>query len=251
MPRAPVARASCPSQWRRPRERESIRCSRSAPSFRFSSARRTSSPTRSARCRAPCRSVSPNTSTSGPSAACARGRTAGGTMPVTVGDEIAPLIGARAGRSRDAAERDDRADVGAVRARLRAAARHDRDDRRSISRPCATCTTSWRRDSALASWSCRATTVVSIDAQRVLAAIDERTRSWPCRTCSFARRTSWTPRRSAARAQRGRRARVARRLPLGGRDSRGREGARRRFPQRRRVEVAVRRTGRRVPLRVA
>ena len=122
-------------------------------------------------------------------------------MPVSVGDEIAPLIGAPAGEVAMLPERDDRAGVGAERAELRAAARRDRDDRARFSRRCATYTTGWRRDSARASSSChRATASVSTWTACSPRSTSER-RSSRCRTCSFARRTSSTSRRSAARAR--------------------------------------------------
>ena len=97
-------------------------------------------------------------------------------MPVSVGDEIAPLIGAGAGEVAMVPN------VSIAQAQVfsaldyHAGARHDRDDRAWTSPRCATCTTSWRRGSARGSWWCRATTAIGVDEDRLIAAIDERTR---------------------------------------------------------------------------
>ena len=92
---------------------------------------------------------------------------------------------------------------------------------------------------------------ISIDTQRVLDAIDERTTARRDLARAVSIGVHHGRRRDLSSRARSGRARVARRVSLGRRDSGRREGARRRFSERRRAEVAVRRTGRRVSLCVA
>ena len=96
-------------------------------------------------------------------------------MPVSVGDEIAPLIGAGAGEV--AMLPNVTIAQTSVLSALDYATPRDTIVMTELDfRRCATCTTGSRRGSARASSWCRATTASAIDTERLLAAIDERTR---------------------------------------------------------------------------
>ena len=195
-------------------------------------------------------SVSPSTPSSGRSSACARGRRAGGRCRCRVGDEIAPLIGAGPG------EIAMLPNVTIAQTSVLSALDYSNGRDTIVMTELDFPSVRYVYDELATRLGARIVVVpsddgIGIDTQRVLDAIDERTRLVAISHVLFRSAYIMDVERDLRARARGRRARVARRVSFGRRHSGRRESARRRLPERRRVEVAVRRTGRRVSLCVA